>query len=174
MVKEVVVSEQYPLQEKSLDDKHSNVIQEDDMEEDDDETNRLSTTSNSRDEVEEIKKIIREETKVVRNWRWVVIVAMLLVGGAVTTLTCIFLANEEEDEFEDSVRSSLSLVWCSLDSLILLTNRLTYAVVFSSINLQRRFWNRPPLVPPPFVPVARILPIKSPRQCDSRIPIGPW
>ena len=167
-------SEAY-LVDNPLDKKKKEEQQEggEDMEEedDDDETNRLSTTSNSRDEVEEIKKIIREETKVVRNWRWVVIIAMLLVGGVVTGATYIFLSNEEEDDFEDSVSfsnrlSHETLLLCSMHDLILYC-------IFSSNNLPPHCWSRQPLVRPPFVPAARTLRIRSQLRSIRENPTGP-
>ena len=98
----MTVADDNPLGEEHL----VKAANEDDEEDEEDETNRLSATSTSRDEVEEIKKIIKDETKIVRTWRWVVIFAMLLVGGVVTTATYIFLSNQEEDDFENAVRSS--------------------------------------------------------------------
>ncbi|KAL7573558.1 hypothetical protein ACA910_008696 [Epithemia clementina (nom. ined.)] len=58
--------------------------------------------SDANDEVEEVKKLIREETKVVLAWRMVVIIAMLVVSAAVTTATYMFVSNEEDTEFERS------------------------------------------------------------------------
>ena len=69
-----------------------------------------SVFSESHDEVREIKKMIKEETKVVRNWRWVVLIAMLAVSGGVTVATYFFLSNEEADDFETSV-SAFSVNW---------------------------------------------------------------
>mmetsp|Transcript_94 Transcript_94/g.267 ORF Transcript_94/g.267 Transcript_94/m.267 type:complete len:1155 (-) Transcript_94:417-3881(-) len=65
-----------------------------------------STTSESasasKDEVKEIQRLIGRETRVVQRLRFVVIFAMLLVAAAVTTATFIFLANEEDSDFENS------------------------------------------------------------------------
>ena len=59
--------------------------------------------SESRDEVQEIMKMIKEETKVVRTWRWVVLIAMLAVSGGATAGTYFFLSNQETEDFETSV-----------------------------------------------------------------------
>ena len=57
-----------------------------------------------RDEVHEIKKLIQDETASVRRWRWVVVMAMLVVSATVTTATYWFLEQEETNDFETSVR----------------------------------------------------------------------
>ena len=57
-----------------------------------------------RDEVHEIKKLIQDETASVRRWRWVVVMAMLVVSATVTTATYWFLEQEETSDFETSVR----------------------------------------------------------------------
>lgn len=51
-----------------------------------------------RNETKEIEKFIGNETRIVRVWRWVVIIAMVIVAGGVTTATSWFLHNEETKE----------------------------------------------------------------------------
>ena len=66
-------------------------------------TESSQTNNNTRDEIQEIKKIIKQESQIVRTWRWVVIIAMTLVAGAVTVATYFFLSREEHDDFENAV-----------------------------------------------------------------------
>ena len=75
----------------------------------------------AKNEIEEIKKMIKDETRIVLAWRMVVIVAMLLVSTGVTCATYFFLSKQEDDEYESSVSAfeqscRHSCVVCSIAS----------------------------------------------------------
>lgn len=58
---------------------------------------------NSRDEVKEIKKVIDRETKAVGRMRLLIVLAMLAVAGAITTMTYLVLADEQDSDFRAQV-----------------------------------------------------------------------
>ena len=57
----------------------------------------------SRDEVKEILKYSRKETKRVQTWRLLVTLALVATGVIVTVLTYRSLIDQEEQNFEDAV-----------------------------------------------------------------------
>jgi hypothetical protein len=58
-----------------------------------------------RDETKEVQRLASSETAHIRFWR-LVVVALLLVSGAVlSTFTYVFLNGEEKDDYVDAVRS---------------------------------------------------------------------
>ena len=57
----------------------------------------------SRDEVKEILKYSRKETKRVQTWRLLVTLALVATGVIVTVLTYRSLVDQEEQNFEDAV-----------------------------------------------------------------------
>ena len=58
-----------------------------------------------RDEVKEIKNYSKKETSQVRRWRGIATLALLGTALAVTLVTYRFLAEEQEDNFRQAVRS---------------------------------------------------------------------
>jgi uncharacterized protein HemX len=51
--------------------------------------------------------IARAETKFVKRSKWVVYLVLLLAAGAMGTATYIFTSNQEENQFEHDVSSSI-------------------------------------------------------------------
>jgi class 3 adenylate cyclase len=55
-----------------------------------------------RDEVKEIQKLAKRETRNIKVWRSIVVLLLLAVGASVSTLTFIFLRDEETDDYVDA------------------------------------------------------------------------
>lgn len=67
-----------------------------------DEESKSSDTS--RDEVNEVRKIVMSDERKINMWRGVVIAIIMSVGIAVTWMTYSSLAREEKKNFESAVR----------------------------------------------------------------------
>ena len=64
----------------------------------------FGSQGNHRDEVAAVQRFSRRDTRRIRLWRLVVVVAMLLTGAGVTTWTYLRLVDQEEENFERAVR----------------------------------------------------------------------
>lgn len=65
-----------------------------------------NSSDTSRDEVNEVRKIVLSDERKIRTWRSVLIVIIVTVGIAVTWMTYTSLAREEKKNFENAVRVS--------------------------------------------------------------------
>ena len=89
----------FPLSEQSLGKNRQNMSSRDLTVTDSED----STESQGRDEVKEILKLSRKETKRVQTWRLLVTLALLATGIIVTSTTYRSLVAQEEANFEDAV-----------------------------------------------------------------------
>jgi hypothetical protein len=71
-----------------------------------------------RDEVKEIQKLAKRETRNIKVWRSIVVLLLLAVGASVSTLTFIFLRDEETDDYVDAVSNrTQTCVDCELEMI---------------------------------------------------------
>mmetsp|Transcript_86 Transcript_86/g.219 ORF Transcript_86/g.219 Transcript_86/m.219 type:complete len:370 (-) Transcript_86:2542-3651(-) len=137
-----------------------------------------SSVSGSRDEVEAIKKNISRETNAVKRMRFVVILAMLLVATGITTATYIFLSNEEDSDFESSVR--LHGLSDSCERFPICHRAFAHLLILSFCSLTSMLpplWNHLNSVLRPFVTIATTFPTMSlppPLSWERNGPMSPF
>jgi uncharacterized membrane protein YcjF (UPF0283 family) len=66
-------------------------------------TNQSHHEDEERDEIKEIQKLSREDTKRIRIWRMLVTLGLLTTGIAVVVSSYKILSNEEHKNFESAV-----------------------------------------------------------------------
>ena len=73
-------------------------------------TNQTGSAEGGRDEVKEIERLSQKETSVIRTWRIILLVLLLLTAVSVTTVTYILLKSEDENAYKAVVSASLFLL----------------------------------------------------------------
>jgi hypothetical protein len=90
---------------KDAKDSHDKHTADHDDDDDDDQTSTSNNTRNKEESnQEEVAKLAQQETKNVQVWRRNVILMILAMGALVTTLTFIFLRDEDQEDFTTAVR----------------------------------------------------------------------
>ena len=71
-------------------------------------TDGISThrSSDERDEVEEVEKTLKKDTKLLRLWRFIVTFVLLMTALAVTLTTYKVLKDEQQKNFQVAVRTN--------------------------------------------------------------------
>ena len=64
-----------------------------------------------RDEVKEIQKMSRLETRLIRTWRVILLVMLVITAAAVSSITYVLLKREENAAYKATVRRSLSITF---------------------------------------------------------------
>jgi hypothetical protein len=59
-----------------------------------------------RDEVKEIQKMSRTETRLIRTWRVILLVMLVITAAAVSSITYVLLRREENAAYKATVRST--------------------------------------------------------------------
>ena len=73
-------------------------------------TNQTGSAEGGRDEVKEIERLSQKETSVIRTWRIILLVLLLLTAVSVTTVTYILLKSEDENAYKAVVSASFILL----------------------------------------------------------------